>query len=201
MKQIIAFAVAMLGLAAIPALAQEAQCHQNDQFLVIAQERVDTVGADFIIRSPAQGKIKCVYEINEGDEVLDNPDDPLHFQQLVGQYLVLTRSTGPQGNIVIYDLAADLLYPPMIDVGALDDITVSDETITYWQQLVRGTAVNCPEFAEYTGYGLGAMIYEERRLRSAHGDGLGNRPDRLRVAAIVHRALAMISTAPHSCPI
>lgn len=160
MKHVCMLAAAFLALSAAPAFAQ-AECYQNEQFLVIAQERLDEVGTDFIIRPPARGKIGCLYEINDGDTVLSNPGDPLHYEGLVGQYLVLTRSTGPQGNLVVYDLATDL-FMPLIDAGALDDIAIADESITYWQQLIGGTAVNCPEFAENTGYGLGSMIYEER---------------------------------------
>lgn len=155
-------AALFLGLSTAPALA-EAECYQSDQFLVIAQERTDDVGADFIIREPAKGKIACVFEEREGDGLIGSPDDPLHFEGLVGKYLVLTRSTGPQGQLVIYDLATDL-YTPLLDAGALDDIAITDDSVTYWQQVIRGTEENCPTFAENTGYGLGSMIYEERVL-------------------------------------
>ena len=162
MKRIYVLVAALLALSATPAFAQ-AECYQNDQFLVIAQERLNEVGTDFIIRPPARGKIACLYEINDGDVVLSNPGDALHFEQLVGKYLVLTRSTGPQGDLVVYDLTTDL-YTPLLDARALDDMTVTEDSITYWQQLIGGTAVNCPSFAENTGYGLGSMIYEERVL-------------------------------------
>ena len=162
MKPIFVLAAVLLGLSASPAFA-EAQCYQSDQFLVIAQDRVDEVGTDFIIRPPAQGKIACLYEIGDTDTVLSNPGDPLHYEQLIGQYLVLTRSTGPQGDLVVYDLAGDL-YAPLLDARAEDDITITDQTITFWQKVIRGTEANCPSFAENAGYGLGSMIYEERIL-------------------------------------
>lgn len=163
MKLIILAATVVLALAASPAVAQQAQCFQNDQYLVIAQERLDEVGTDFIIRPPAKGKIACVYEQREGDRLLGEPEDPLHFEGLAGPYLVLTRSTGPQGDLVIYDLAGDL-YTPLLDVRAEDEVAITEDSITYWQQAIRGTAVNCPSFDENTGYGLGSMVYEERVL-------------------------------------
>lgn len=162
MKNILALAAAMLGLSVIPAFAQ-AECYQSDQFLVIAQQRLDEVGTDFIIRPPAKGKIGCLYEIADDDVVLSNPGDPLHFLQLAGQYLILTRSTGPQGDLVIYDLEDEWLMP-LLDVRAEDEITVSGQSVTYWQQLIGGKPVNCPSFAENTAMGLGSMIYEERVL-------------------------------------
>ena len=163
MKPIFGLASLMLGLTAMPTLAAEAQCFQSDQFLVIAQERFDEVGTGFIIRPPARGKIACRYEIGETDLVLSNPGDPLHYEQLIGQYLVLTRSTGPQGDLVVYDLTRDL-YTPLLDVRAEDEIAITDQTVTYWQQLILGTEANCPDYAANTGNGLGSMIYEERIL-------------------------------------
>ena len=153
----------LAALTANPALGQEAQCFQNENYLVIAQARTDEVGTDFIIRPPATGKIACLYEQRDGDILLGSPDDPLWYEALLGNYLVLTRSTGPQGDLVVYDLTTDL-YTPLLDVRALDEITITDQTITYWQKLILGTAANCPQFAENTGYGLGSMIYEKRIL-------------------------------------
>jgi len=160
---LLATAAVAAAIAATPALAQEAQCFQNEQYLVIAQERTEEVGTDFIIRPPAKGKIACVYEQHEGDRLLGEPEDPLHFEGLAGPYLVLTRSTGPQGDLVIYDLADDI-YTPLLDVRAEDEIVIAGDSITHWQQAIRGTALNCPSFDENTGYGLGSMIYEERVL-------------------------------------
>ncbi|MDB5614384.1 MAG: hypothetical protein JWQ22_2037 [Devosia sp.] len=166
MKQTILLATAMLGLSAIPALSQEAQCFQNDQFLVIAQERTDEVGTDFLVRPPARGKIACVFEQQPDDMLIGSPDDPLWFEGLAGQYLVLTRSTGPEGDLVIYDLKTEL-FMPLLDVRADDELTISETEVTYWPQLIGGTAVNCPSFAENTANGLGSMIYEERVLNLA----------------------------------
>ena len=160
MKLPLLLVAATLAFAA-PALAQEAQCFQNEQYLVITRERIDEVGADFIIRQPAKGKMACVYEERDGDRLIGGPGDPLHYESLVGQYLVLTRSTGPQGDLVVYDLTTEL-YAPLIDARAGDDITITEQSITYWQALILGTAVNCPEFADHKSYGLGSMIYEER---------------------------------------
>lgn len=162
MKQIIALTSLFFSLAALPAFA-EAECYQNDQYLVIGQDRVDEVGTDFIIRAPAKGKINCLYEINDDDVVLSNSGDPLHFEQLVGQYLILTRSTGPEGDLVIYDLTTPL-YVPLLDARAGDELTITEETLTYWQKLIGGTPLNCPQFEENAANDLGSVIYEERIL-------------------------------------
>jgi hypothetical protein len=158
-------ALAVLSIAA-PAFAQEAQCFQNDRALVVTQERSEEVGTDILVRPPAKGKIKCEYVERDGDWVIGSPDDPLWYEGLAGSFLVLTRSTGPDGDIVIYDLTKQEL---VLDVPADSEITITDDAVTFWQRTAEGTADTCPEFEEYTSNGLGAIIAEEQVLDLASG--------------------------------
>ncbi|GEM_PF-2531256 len=157
-----------VGLAASPAIANEAECFQNESHLVIFQDRVDEVGAEFIIRPPARGKIACLFEPQAGDMRIGTPGDPLHYLALLGDYLVLTRSTGPDGDLVIYDLAGDT-GTPVVDVPADDEVTVSEE-ITYWERTGGAIAETCPRYDEYMGYGFGAVTAEERVFDPATGE-------------------------------
>ena len=168
MKLLALLATAALALAANPALAQEAQCFQNDSFLVIGQQRTDEVGTDFIVRPPARGKIACLYEQREGDTLIGSPDDPLWYEALLGNYLVLTRSTGPEGDLVIYDLATDPSRP-LLDLPAGDDLTIGEADIVFWERTIEGTAANCPQFEEHAGYGFGSVIVEQRVFDVATG--------------------------------
>jgi hypothetical protein len=153
---------------ALPTLAQEAQCFQNEHYLVIAQQRIDAVGSDFIIRPPAQGKIACTFETRDGDIRIGEADDPLHFAGQAGPYLVLSRSTGPDGDLVIYDLDAGG-FEPVVDVPADDEVTIDDQQVTYWERTDQGTADNCPDFAEHQSYGFGSVISEQRTFDVATG--------------------------------
>ncbi|MCR6634524.1 hypothetical protein [Devosia sp.] len=163
----LALAAAAFAAFAVPTFAQEALCFQNGNFLVIAQERSEDVGMNILARAPARGKIKCEYAEREGDFLVNPDGEPLWYQGLASNYLVLTRSTGPDGDIVIYDLANQSLF---IDEPADDEVTVADDTVTFWQRTKAGTAKNCPEFGEYTANGLGAIIAEERVLDVASGE-------------------------------
>jgi hypothetical protein len=147
--------------APLPSLAQEAQCFQDENFLVIAQERTDEVGTNFVVRPAVRGKFKCIYAPAEGDLVLDDPDDPLWYAGLAGDYLALTRSTGPDGDVVIYNLRSLQIA---VDVAADDDVTATSEMISYWERTTPGSTGNCPEFADYTSNGLGAVLAEETVL-------------------------------------
>lgn len=158
--------LALLGFA-VSAQAQEAQCFQNEQFLVIAQERTDDVGTDFLVRAPAKGKIKCEFVEAEGDFSIGNPDDPLWYAGLAGKYLALTRSTGPDGDVVIYDLDS---RSKVVDVAADDDLAVDEDRVVYWERVAEGTDKTCPEFAEYQANGLGAVIAEERVFDATTGE-------------------------------
>jgi hypothetical protein len=160
------FAALAFAAASAPTLAQEAQCFQNDVALVIAQERTEHVGMNILARAPAKGKIKCEYKEKPGDWIIGEVDDPLWYEGLAGKYLVLTRSTGPDGNIVIYDLADRSI---LVDEPAELDIAITDDAVTYWQRTTEGTEENCPEYEEFTSNGLGAVIAEEQVLDIASG--------------------------------
>ncbi|WP_140048912.1 hypothetical protein [Devosia lucknowensis] len=154
--------------APVPVLASEAQCFQSKNHLVVFHDRIDEVGSDFIVRPPARGKIACVFDPTPDDRRIGAPGDPLHFLTLLGDYLILTRSTGPDGDLVIYDLsgASD---EPVIDVPADDDVVVTEE-LTYWERTSDATSENCPQYEAYTSDGLGSVIAEERVFDPATGD-------------------------------
>ena len=157
----------LLGLSVVPAMA-EAECYQNEHYLVIGQQRVDELGTDFIIRQPVRGKINCLYEIADDDRILSKTDDWVYFVGLAGHYLVLNRSSGPDGDLVIYDLDGDLSTPE-IDVRADDEIDVRGDEVTYWKRTEPGNTENCQEFAQYSSFDFGAVIAEETVFNAATG--------------------------------
>lgn len=163
----LALTASALALTIAPAFAQEAQCFQNDSFLVIAKDRAEDVGMDILVRAPARGKIKCEYAEHQGDFIVNPDGDALWLQGLAGNYLVLTRSTGPDGDVVIYDLTTEQV---VVDEPADTEVTVADDAVTFWQRTKQGTAKNCREFEEYSSNGLGAVIAEERVLDVASGE-------------------------------
>lgn len=151
------------------AQAEEAQCVQNAHYLVIAHERVGEAGTDFIVRPPARGKIACRFETRDGDIRIGEPEAPLYLEGLAGPYLVLSRSTGPDGDVVIYDLDAGA-FAPIIDLPADDEIEVAEDRVVFWERTAEGTAETCPDFAEHESLGLGSVIAEERVLDPATGE-------------------------------
>lgn len=159
-------AALVLLAAPAPAFAAEALCVQSDKALVIAEEREGEVGMNILARAPAKGKIACQYEEREGDWIIGKPDDPLYYHDLRGQYLILTRSTGPDENLVILDVANRGV---VVDEWIGDSFIVNDADVTFWQRFEDGNAENCPEFEEYSSYGFGASIAREQAFDLATG--------------------------------
>ncbi len=150
-----ALAAAILTL---PAQAQQAQCIQNDTYLVITQDRTGEVGENLLVRPAAQGKLDCLYVEQDGDYIVNTAGDPLWFEALLGKYLIMTRSTGPDGNLVVRDLETQGL---LIDEWVDDDIIITDTEVTFWQRFEDGNADNCAEYDAYAADGLGAVIARE----------------------------------------
>ena len=166
MKLALALTTFLLGTSGA-ALAQEAVCNQNASWLVIAQDQVDDAGMQMLVRPAALSKIKCEYGERPGDFVVNPERDSLWYEGLAGNYLTTFRSTGPDGNIVIFDIPN---RTSIVDLPADSEVTISDAQVVYWERTVPGTDENCPEFDEYTGYGLGAIIAEERILDVTTGE-------------------------------
>jgi hypothetical protein len=168
MHRLILLSATLLALGTAPTLAQEAECYQNETYLVIEQARVDEVGSDFLVRPAATGKIACTFAPEADDIRIGAIGDPLHFAGLAGSYLVLERSTGPDGDVVIYDLEAGATEP-VIDVQADSTLEISDERVVYWERVEPGTAENCPSFAENSSYFFGSVIAAETVFDVATG--------------------------------
>lgn len=161
---------AALALLATPALAQEAQCFQNDRFLVIGQPYNYEPGSQFIARAANPASMVCDFRVQPRDMLIGTPGDPLQYRGLTGRYLVLTRSAGPDGNVVIYDLENHDPTSPYIDIAADDQLTIDDRRVVYWARQQEGTAENCPQFAEARSLGMGTVIANEVVLDVQTGD-------------------------------
>jgi hypothetical protein len=133
---------------------------------VLEIENVESVGTRFAVRSnSAAAKRSCDFGEVGADYVVGGEDEPLWFAGITSRYLVMTRSTGPQGDIVTYDLDQRKIH---LDVAA-DEVDMDESGATYWERIADGTVDNCPEYAEYQSSGLGAAISQAKRFDFACG--------------------------------
>jgi hypothetical protein len=132
----------------------EPQCHSNDRYHVVAQPYEDDAGNRFAVsRLTGAAPASCVFDETKADLVIGKAGDPLWYADLAGDNLILSRSTGPQGDLVVYDLEDG---QPFLDVPA-DEYELKGNRLTFWQRTGPATAENCPSFAENEANGLGSV--------------------------------------------
>lgn len=141
--------------------ASEPQCYTNARYHVAALPYPDDAGNTFsVIRlNGAAAPAACAFD-DKADLVIGKAGDPLWFGELADDSLILNRSTGPQGDLVVYDLASGAA---ILDVAS-DEYERQGNRITFWQRMAQATAENCPEFAENSANGLGSVTAIEKVL-------------------------------------
>jgi len=142
------------------AAAQEAVCYSSPTFVVAALENTENAGTRFsILPAGAAGSDTCRFD-PDGNYVIGDGEDPIWFAALAGNMLVLSRSTGPQGDLVVHDLASRKV---VLEVPA-DDFTADPKGISFWERTEEANAANCPDFAKHQANGLGAVTSLESRF-------------------------------------
>lgn len=132
----------------------EPQCYSNDRYHVVAQPYPDDAGNQFAV-TKLTGAVPaaCTFDESKADLVIGKVGDPLWYADLSGDNLILSRSTGPQGDLVVYDLKTG---KPILDVPA-DEYELKGNGLTFWQRIGPATAETCPSFAENEANGFGSV--------------------------------------------
>lgn len=132
----------------------EPQCHSNDRYHVVAQPYPDDAGNQFAVsRLKGAAPADCMFDESRADLVIGKVGDPLWYADLSGDSLILSRSTGPQGDLVVYDLKTG---KPLLDVPS-DEYELKGNSLVFWQRTAQATADTCPSFAENEANGLGSV--------------------------------------------
>lgn len=156
-----------LSLLALPAAAQDVECHSSDSYRVAVKLYGEEPGAQIAVTALEPGAAStCGFDANEADDVIGEPGDPLWFYALEGNILVLSRSTGPQGDVVVHDLDEGTV---LLDAPS-DAFEVQSGKLTFWERTVEGTPDTCPGFAEFQANGFGTVITVEKTLDFADGN-------------------------------
>lgn len=153
------FAAAAIALCWLSPASAEVACHQNDTARVAVEDKNEMAGTVIAVypHTPVAG---CFVDAASARFVFGEGDESLWFDSLTRSHLVMTRSTGPQGDLVIADLETGRI---VLDAPA-NDFTVETEGVTFWERVAAGTSENCPQIDEYVSDGLGAAIEERRHL-------------------------------------
>lgn len=165
----IILSLALVMVLAPPAFAQEEdgegaplepQCEVSANWRVVATELGDAPGMVMDVnKRDAAGLPDCKTKDVKPDFTVGGPDQALWLTNLFGDFLVMARSTGPIGRVVVQNLT-----DRTIAVDAVSDDSQADSWgVTYWEQKEAGTADNCPQLAEYKEQSFGAVIAHEIR--------------------------------------
>jgi hypothetical protein len=136
--------------------AAPVECHADKEFHVAVKPFKEDSGALFAVTA-LSGKAAprtCGFDPKSADFVIGRNGDALWYSDLVGTYLILQRSTGPQGDLVIIDLAT---RKTILDVPS-DDFAREGDTLVFWQRGEEATEKTCASFRENTDNGLGSVI-------------------------------------------
>ena len=193
-----------LGLGLIPGLAPAwAQpvpettmawhCYRNSAAAVLATEKTESVGSKLLVRKPtADLKADCAVEQRPSDRVLgvdDTPDEGSFFYiALAKSFLILDNGTGPDRELVIYEvpagrkrLAVGYSVADSCDPASgcqSDDFRIDDTGLTFWRQIdEKPTPENCRGYAGFMKT-TGSAAIEERsvfRFASATVEGSGTK--------------------------
>jgi hypothetical protein len=141
--------------------AAEPQCYTNQRYHVAANPLPDEAGNTFAVTRLDGGTAPaaCAFD-DKADLVIGTAGEPLWFGELADDSLILSRSTGPQGDLVVYDLASG---NAILDVPS-DEFERQGNRLTFWQRMAQATADNCPDFAENTANGFGSVTAVEKVL-------------------------------------
>lgn len=162
----VTLAILLATFSTVAASAQDFGCFSSDRFDVQAIEQTKDIGTVFAVKARAAGaRSACPVKLAKADFAIGRAGDALWFEALAGRHLTLTRSTGPEGDLVIYDLER---RTAVLDVPA-GDVAADMKGVTYWERVAEGTRANCPKFREYAKDGLGAAIVAETRFDFATG--------------------------------
>jgi hypothetical protein len=132
----------------------EPQCYSNDRYHVVVQPYPDDAGNQFAVtKLKGAAPAGCTFDESKADLVIGKVGDPLWYADLSGDSLILSRSTGPQGDLVVHDLKTG---KAILDVPA-DEYELKGNRLAFWQRTGRATAESCPSFAENEANGFGSV--------------------------------------------
>lgn len=133
----------------------EPQCHSNDRYHIVMQPYADDAGNQFAVtKLKDAAPSACIFDAAKADLVIGKVGDPLWYAELSGDSLILSRSTGPQGDLVVYDLTSG---KPVLDVPA-DEYELTGAKLSFWERVGQATAETCPSLAQNEANGLGSVI-------------------------------------------
>lgn len=123
-------------------------CAESAEYLVIARERSDAPGSDFLIRkkSPAAKPAACVFKPQAGDmRYPKSADEAAYLMGVHKNRMVLDNGTGALRTIVVVDLATG---KALLQQVSYQPPVLADGKVTFYDDGPQGTRAKCPELTD-----------------------------------------------------
>lgn len=142
-------------------------CRFADGRAIVTTSATDGSGDRFLIRA-AEGDpaADCALEKREGDVPIGDATTALHFEDLQQGRMLLTNSTGPTGDLLLYDIQSGA---EVLSVTAGELVEFGPDELVYWQRTGEATAENCADYAALVSDFGAAAIDTEMRFDLATG--------------------------------
>lgn len=139
---------------------QEIECHANQDYLIVSKAYDEEPGLLFTVTTlkRAAAPKNCQFNPKKVDFIIGKKGDPLWFEGLDGDFLILTRSSGPDSDLVIYNLKT---RKPVLDVPA-NDYKIKNKQVIFWQRVRVGTKADCPTFEKNEKMGLTSTMTAQK---------------------------------------
>lgn len=145
---VVVVAFLSLGASSVVAAPAKPTCAESADYLVIARERSDAPGADFLIRkkSPGAKPAACIFKPQAGDlRYPKTPDDASYLMGVHKNRMVLDDGTGALRTIVIVDLATG---KALLRQVSYQPPALADGKVTFFDDGPQGTRAKCPELTD-----------------------------------------------------
>jgi len=134
------------------------KCFDSSKYFAIQKSIPDSVGSNILVKfkSNSDQKMDCAYTPAKNDFEITN-DDAEYFLTFTDNYILIDSGTGPEPRVLIaYNLnTGEKVYTDRYS----KPVTTIANTITYWSPSeTKPSAENCPDLADFTSKGLGALI-------------------------------------------
>jgi hypothetical protein len=139
------------------------ECFDAPRHFVVARERVDDVGTDFLIRprGSAAARPPCIWAPDAATWELPN-ETAEYLLAVRGDLLILDSGTAPDPRgLIVWDLAQ---RRRLLQDTYSGPIEVRWEYAQFWQESGAATRQNCPQLERLRDQGLGAALEQRARL-------------------------------------
>lgn len=159
-----ALLLAVLATSATHTYADELECHQSAQFLVVAAATGE-IGSNFLVKPKVANDSapNCDYLAQPQDFEIRN-ENAEYFLALQHQLLLLDSGTGAeQRELIIWDLSQRKI---VFRGDYAEPLQLTADSAVYWQEQrdTEASADNCPQWQQLQAEGMAAAIEQQVAL-------------------------------------